>query len=148
MLTIRTTQKEILAAASFERRLIEHAKKFFPAESARLGADGALVFIRQMVQKACSRGLTRGPDVSSYVDLAFTFGRDFETAPWAAELVAEAAGSWNEFTMDALFEAAFAELDPQASPGLDGAEDYEAIEESEYSDQEPPGNQREGGPDL
>ena len=151
MLTIRTAQKEILATASFERRLVEHAQRFFPKESATLGKEGTLAFIRQMVQKARGLGLSRGPDISSYIDLAFTFGRDFESAPWATELVTEAADSWNEFTIDALFEAAIAELDPEESLEAD---DEEAEDQAEYENQheerglEAPPIERDGGPDL
>ncbi|MBL3526487.1 MAG: hypothetical protein JMN27_03710 [gamma proteobacterium endosymbiont of Lamellibrachia anaximandri] len=131
MLTIRATQKEILARASFERWLVDHAQQFFPTECATLGAGGTLDFICEMVQQARHRGLTRGPQICSYVDLAFTFGRDFETRPWAVELVAEAAGVWSEFTMDALFEAAMAELDPEAGLGVEDEEDFLVVEEDE-----------------
>ncbi len=136
MLTIRATQKEILARASFERWLVDHARQFFPTECATLGTGGTLDFIREMAQQARRRGLTEGPQICSYVDLAFTFERDFETRPWAAELVAEAAGAWSEFTMDALFEAAMAELDPEASLGVEDEEDFQVVEEDETDEDE------------
>lgn len=139
MLTIRATQKEILARASFERWLVDHARQFFPTECATLGAGGTLDFIREMVQQARHRGLTGGAQICSFVDLAFTFDRDFETRPWAAELVAEAAGVWNEFTMDALYESAMAELDPEAGLGVEDEEDFQVVEEEkdEYEEEEP-----------
>ncbi len=136
MLTIRATQKEILARASFERWLVGHARQFFPTECATLGTGGTLDFIREMVQQARHRGLTGGPQICSYVDLAFTFDRDFETRPWAAELVTEAAGVWSEFTMDALFEAAMAELDPEAGLGVEDEEDFQVAEEDESDEYE------------
>lgn len=136
MLTIRATQKEILARATFERWLVDHARQFFPTECTSLGAGGTLDFIREMAQQARHRGLTGGAQICSYVDLAFTFDRDFETRPWAAELVAEAAGVWNEFTMDALYEAAMAELDPEAGLGVEDEEDFQVVEEDEDETEE------------
>lgn len=120
MLTIRNEQKDVLTSASFEAWLLDHARRFFAAVCAEFGPDGTLTFIREMVQRARRHGLRGGPEISSYLDLAFTFGRDFESDAWAADLVAEADGHWSAFTIDALYEAAVEELDPQA--GL-GAED-------------------------
>ena len=119
MLTIRNEQMDVLADASFEPWLLDHARCFFAAECAELGPDGTLTFVREMVQRARRYGLRGGPEISSYLDLAFTFGRDFESDAWAAALVAEADGHWSEFTIDALYEAAMEELDPQAGLGVE-----------------------------
>ena len=115
-------------AASFETWMVDHAQKFFSAECAELGPEGTLAFIREMVQQARRHGLVGGPELCSYIDLAFTFGRDFETHDWATELVSEAAGRWSEFTMDALFEAAIEELDPDADLGVEDEEDFQGVE--------------------
>lgn len=119
MLTIRNEQRDVLASASFEAWLLDHARRFFAAECAELGPDGTLTFIREMVQRARRHGLRCGPEISGYLDLGFTFGRDFESHAWAAPLVAEADGHWSAFTIDALYEAAMEELEPEAGFGVE-----------------------------
>ena len=113
MLTIRAAQKEVLARASFQVWLLGHVRRYFEEECAELGAEATLAFIRALAERARQHGLSAGPEICSYVDLAFTFGRDFETSPWANGIVSQAAGRWNEFTLDALFEAAMAELESE-----------------------------------
>ena len=121
MLTIRNEQIEIIASASFESWLLDHVRRFFAAQCAELGDEGTLTFIRDMVQRARGYGLKNGPEISGYIDLGFTFGRDFESYAWASPLVTEADGHWSAFTIDALYEAAIEELEPEV--GLEVEDD-------------------------
>lgn len=75
------------AQENFISRLVEHVNKFFPEECEALGAEGTRATVGYCTTRAAHYGITSGADVSRYVDLAFAFGRDFDTAPgssWAS----------------------------------------------------------------
>jgi hypothetical protein len=112
MLIIRDAQKKVLAAAAFETWLLRHARRYFSAECSRLGKAGTIRFLKVLTERARELGLSSPADIAGYVDLAMTFGVDFERAPWAAPIVSQANGRWNEFTIDALVEAGMMELNP------------------------------------
>jgi hypothetical protein len=134
MLILRDAQKEILARRSFEVWLMDHVQRFFAEECREMGRAGSLAFMREMVGRARARGLRRGPELCSYVDLAFAFGRDFESEPWASRLVAEAGERWSEFTLDALFEAAMKVLDPSVGLGVEDEDDFQVVEDEDEDD--------------
>jgi hypothetical protein len=106
VLTIRSSQKKVLADAAFERWLVKHARRFFPEQCRTLGESGTRTFVREMASLARGYGLTEGPDISRFIDLTFAFGANFERLPWADRIVSQAGRRWSEFTVDALFEAA------------------------------------------
>lgn len=113
MLVIRKAQVEVLAKASFAQWLENHSRRFFPAQCKELGSEGLKAFIDVSIRQAKAHGLTGGPDVCSYLDLALTFGGDFDTAlPWAKAILSEADGHANAITLDRLHAAAISILEP------------------------------------
>ena len=131
MLLIRQEQKHILAAASFNAWLADHARRFFAEKCHELGPAGTRLFIAEMVACARLHGLVDGPDICRYLDLAFTFGSGFDRAlPWAQAILGAADGRASVITMDRLYAAAMAVLDP-ASARAAGAADHADDEDSD-----------------
>jgi hypothetical protein len=117
MLVIRKSQEEVLAKASFAQWLVNHSRRFFPSRCKELGSEGLKAFIDVCIRKAKVHGLTEGPDVCSFLDLAMTFAEDFDTAlPWAKAILSEADGHANAITMDRLHAAAIAILEKEGLP--------------------------------
>ena len=66
----------------------QHLGKFFPAACAALGEEQVRRVVRYGIERAASHGVTRERGVCAWVDLMFTFGRDFDRdpdLPWASE---------------------------------------------------------------
>lgn len=118
MLVIRKSQEEVLAKASFAQWLKDHSRRFFPSRCAELGSEGLKSFIDVCIRQAKVHGLTKGPDVCSFLDLAMTFGSDFDTAqPWAKSILSEADGHADAITMDRLHAAAISILEEGGPTG-------------------------------
>lgn len=84
MLIIRNEQLDAFVQASirqFERRVLEHLRKFWPVRCARMGEEQVLSSIRQAVKRARAHGLEREIDIASYIDLVYLLGHDFDTNP-------------------------------------------------------------------
>lgn len=74
----------------FEARMAAHLESFFEDQCARLGEGGQRSAIRYGLSRARRHGLTREREVCKYIDLMFTFGRDFDTRPdldWVPEVL-------------------------------------------------------------
>ena len=86
---IRPEQREAFkqtALENFISRVVVHVNKFFPEECEALGTEGTRATVAYCAKRAAHYGITSGTDISRYVDIAFAFGRDFDTAPgfsWA-----------------------------------------------------------------
>lgn len=112
MLVIREPQMTALGLrhrASFDARLGDHLRRFFPERCAALGEGGVAEAIAHGVERARVHGLTAERDVCKYVDLMFVFGRDFDLAeqqPWAARLLARHVGSSPTARVEALMDKA------------------------------------------
>ena len=107
----------VLARASFEIWLLEHVRGFFASMCEQLGDAGTRSFVNEMAARARHHGLSKAPDICSYVDLACTFGGDFDSAlPWAKSILAAAGGRASTITMDRLYEAAMAALAGETGP--------------------------------
>jgi hypothetical protein len=116
MLIIRHAQMAALANASFEAWLVEHLRRFFAVTYRELGAAETLAFVKSTTAQARQHGLSEGPDICSFLDLALTFGADFDrTQPWAESILATANGRASTMTMDRLHEAATAALEADAA---------------------------------
>lgn len=123
MLLIRETQKAVLAQASFNLWLVDHARRFFDAQCQQLGLEGTSAFITEAVDRARQHGLIEGPDICRYLDLAFTFGSSFDRAlPWAQAILGAADGRASVITMDRLYDTAMALLDPESARATDAAQ--------------------------
>ncbi len=93
MLTIRGEQLrvfELRRSTDFEDRLMEHCRRFFPRASNALG--GRLrIAIRETLARASTYGFTDERDLCKYLNLVFTFGREFDESPlidWAQPILA------------------------------------------------------------
>ncbi len=93
MLTIRKDQMAAFSEAairSFVDRMIVHLHKFFPQQCEALGAIKTNEAIQYGIQRAATYSIITERDVCKYIDLMFTFDRDFDTAPhlpWAREIL-------------------------------------------------------------
>ena len=93
MLTIRREQQEAIGRAvlvTFEVRLAEHVAEHFPGIHASLGERPTKVMVRYAIEKAYSYGFRNGGQVTRYLNLMLTFGRDFDTDdrfPWARRVL-------------------------------------------------------------
>ena len=80
MLVLREVQMRALQRVrirSFEDRLTDHCRRFFPRVCNALGAQLQLA-IRDAIKRAGSYGFESQQDICKYVNLVFTFGRDFD----------------------------------------------------------------------
>ena len=93
MLVIRDDQIEAinrLTMKNFEDRMVSHLKEFFPEDCQQLGETQVRETIRHGVQQASKYEVVTERDVCKYVDLLFTFGRDFDKdpqLPWAKRIL-------------------------------------------------------------
>src|SRR5579883_1155710 len=82
MFTIRTEQLDRLAQArlrDFELRMVNHAKKQYPEETAAIGDDAAVL---ELIQRTIAHGRTLGivteRDVAALIGLSVLYGEKFE----------------------------------------------------------------------
>jgi hypothetical protein len=94
MLILRDEQMRALARPgreAFEARLVANVEERFPDTCRSLGGDGTRKAVELAVTRAEGYGLETDRDVTAYVTLTFTFGRDFDrdpSLPWAAATLA------------------------------------------------------------
>lgn len=84
MLQIRPEQLAVLdaeVAGRFERQIVAQLRTFFPFQCANLGADGVYDAVRLGIERAKTWGFATEGDITKYVNLMFTFGRDFDIDP-------------------------------------------------------------------
>ena len=93
MLIIRDEQIEALSQYMqnrFEDRMVTHLNRYFHDACETLGEDLLRQTIRYGIIKAKMFSFHIENDVSRYLNLMFTFGRDFDTDPdlrWAAQIL-------------------------------------------------------------
>lgn len=93
MLVIRDIQMEALSQymqKGFEDRMVTHLNRYFQDACETLGEDLLRETIRYGIVKAKTFSFHMENDVSRYLNLMFTFGRDFDTdpnLPWAAQIL-------------------------------------------------------------
>jgi hypothetical protein len=81
MLQIRPEQLAVLDAAvagRLERQIIAQLRTFFPFDCATLGAEGVNDVVRLGIERARTWGFSTEADITKYINLMFTFGRDFD----------------------------------------------------------------------
>lgn len=97
MLVVRRAQIELFKAPlrePFVHRMVEHVKQYFPEDCAPLDADTLLEILRDGVIRAERLGFDTERDATRFLNLMFTFGRDFDRDPslgWATRLLARAS---------------------------------------------------------
>lgn len=93
MFKIRKEQLEAfkrVAVDNYEDRMVVHLKKFFPEQCAELGYAKIRETIQYGIRRAASYGIVAERDVCLYLDIMFTFGRDFDKDskfPWAQHIL-------------------------------------------------------------
>lgn len=93
MLTIR--QEQLVAFSTeesnkFEKRLLHHLKKFFPAQYQAAGDVKMRELVKEGIHRAASYGITAERDSCKYVDLMIVLGPDFDKdpkLPWAEKIL-------------------------------------------------------------
>jgi hypothetical protein len=78
------------AMENFTALVTKHVTEFFPDECKVLGAEGARANVAYCTERAAMYGIVDGQELCRYVDLAFAFGRDFDTDPecsWAGRIL-------------------------------------------------------------
>jgi hypothetical protein len=93
MLTIRPEQLAVFSKAQvkrFEDSMLAHLKKSFPKQCE--GVDEAQLrdTIQHGIKRAAIYEITDEADVSKYIDLMMSLGRDLDTdtkLPWASEIL-------------------------------------------------------------
>ena len=97
MLRIRIEQLQVFeraTEAAAERRMVEHAAKFFPAQAKALGLERLVDVIRDGRRRAARYGLVRERDVFLFIDLMFALSFRFDVhpkVPWARRILTNAS---------------------------------------------------------
>lgn len=111
MLVIRSEQIAVFKdhmAKSFENHMIMHVKKYFSDDCELLGQEKVREVIAYGLNRAESYGMVLEYDVSRYINLMFTFGRDYDVdpdCPWTAGILGNNRLS-GPAKMDDLYEEA------------------------------------------
>jgi hypothetical protein len=93
MFTLRKEHMDALAQATLDRfaaDMYTHLKEAFPASCESMGEAGVQEQIQYGISKAKSYEIEMHRDICRYIDLMFTFGRDFDTDPkveWAGRIL-------------------------------------------------------------
>lgn len=115
MLTIRDEQVRAMRGTvqrQFEDRMVTHLGEFFSDQCEALGEAGVRDAIRYGLQQAEAHGFGREKDVVRYLNLMFTFGREFDTEPacgWSAEFLNGGSPSTGADRMERLYTRALME---------------------------------------
>lgn len=94
MLVLRRPQiKAIsyLARERFVQRMEAHVRQYFPEDTGALEPDALRAVVEQGIERAEKHGFTADRDITRYLNLMFTFGREFDRDPslgWATRLFA------------------------------------------------------------
>lgn len=109
MLVIRRAQiepfKEHLREP-FVLRMVAHAREYFPADCADLTPEELRVIVRDGIARAEKYGFENERDATRFLNLMFTFGRQFDRDPtlgWATRLLARAGRADSGSLMNRLY---------------------------------------------
>ena len=124
MLEIRKAQMETLGnhmAQRFEEWAIAHVRRYFRASCRELGDDGTREMVQYGIERAEAHGFTAESDIGKYLDVMFTFGRDFDNdpaLPWARRILEDPSVGSAEARINALCDEAVArqETDRRNAP--------------------------------
>ncbi len=116
MFKIRREQMAAFSGAarqSFEDRMVVHLNRFFPAQCEALGESEVRIVISYGIRRAREYGVKAERDVCKYVDIMFTFGRDFDRNPefpWAGIILKERSYPTPSRRVDHLYDVAMQEV--------------------------------------
>jgi hypothetical protein len=122
MLRVRREQLEVFdrkAADDFEGLLVEHLREWFPKKYDYLKPEGSRAVVKHGLARAKFYKLTDQYTLSSYTDLVFLLGSDFDTDPqfpWAAEILNDAERTDETTRAASLYAQAYEYFEQVAGP--------------------------------
>lgn len=103
LLLVRDAQFKALEAGLivplYEQQMLAYLRRHHGAATAGQSEAALLEQLRTLAAKACSYGAQDAVAWSLYLELAMSFGADFDRAPWATEILerrGDGALSWPE----------------------------------------------------
>ncbi len=120
MLMIRKEQTEAFREymlKKFENLQVTHLNKYYPEDFQALGEEDVREAIRYGIKQANTYNILIENDVSRYINLMFSFGRNFDTdldSGWAAEILNDESSLSGSVKMDRLYDEAEKHL-PQSN---------------------------------
>src|SRR4051794_30440334 len=121
MFIVRGNQFDAMARASLPEWLESHLRKHFGEQCEQLGEARLRKEILHGMERAWSHGFRSGVHTARYLDLMFTFGRDFDqndTLGWPPVVFHDASARDPEATITDLLEAARKHLEALAPSGI------------------------------
>jgi hypothetical protein len=112
MLIIRHEQMDAFRGhmlKQFEDLMVAHLTEYYPLKCKGLGQEKLLQVIHYGIERAKKYAIDVELDVSRYICLMFTFGKDFDRnkeIPWASRILMSDDFSSGTRKMDALYEEA------------------------------------------
>jgi hypothetical protein len=109
MLTIRREQLAVFEAAIIDKflaKLEQHVRTFFPEQCKSIDSPAIRRVCEHGRTRAASYGIVSEQDVCKYINLMFTFGRDFDTDPewpWAAQILTDRTVAGPTLRMNRLY---------------------------------------------
>ena len=111
VLVIRREQMNALLAHRRLVRAVDHARKCFPEQCAKLTADELRRTARSALSRAGAYGMTSMRDALQFLDLMLVLGADFdERLPWAREILEEQTGRGARLKSTRLYMSAMRHL--------------------------------------
>jgi hypothetical protein len=101
----------------FEKRVVSHLERIWPARCGSLGSPAVLAVVRAGMGSSRRYGIVAELDVVRYIDLAFLLGPNFDRDPrlaWAGESLSNAALRPRE-KLDRVYARLRAELQPPSA---------------------------------
>jgi hypothetical protein len=93
VIEIRREQLQVfeeILLREFEEKTVAHVREFFPGECASAGAAEVRDGVRLAIRRAREHGFVTARQITKYVSLMFTFGRDFDrdpALPWVGAIL-------------------------------------------------------------
>ena len=109
----------------FENRMVRHVRTFFREPCLDLGDEGTRKAVAHGIRRAASYGIVAQRDVCQYINVMFTFGRNFDAdpaQPWAARILGDESITNPSKKMDAVYNEALLHTDDATPIGSDTQE--------------------------
>ena len=121
MLIIREEQLRVLseyARADLQARMLAHLLRFFPDHCKALGEVKTLALLAHGIERARRYNFDTEAEICKYLNLMFSFGRDFDTEQdWAARVLSGRERSGQGSRIDRLYSLALVNENRALDPG-------------------------------
>lgn len=121
MLVIRKEQMEIFkreAMRQFEKEMALHIKQYFLGMDVAFQEDILLTYIRYIISRAKSYGLSSERDLCKYLNLSMICGRDFDNNPhlsWMTKILSNSGITNPSDRIEKLYKEVLHRLEHQES---------------------------------